>query len=125
MNGVTERDIEKSCCGYIILGLSEKPTRFLLNFAFKKGVRPIVYADGTSLVSRLASLAKFLPAHILDRDEIGVESLDRHMLDKKIRRMTLICADPKFSGFIERNRQRLEKRFIIQMTHDTETENEA
>ena len=35
------REIERSCCGYIILGLPEKPLRFLMDFAVKKGVKYI------------------------------------------------------------------------------------
>ena len=107
------REIERSCCGYIILGLPEKPLRFLMDFAVKKGIRPIVYSERGRVIPRLLPLAKFLSADVFKYDGLGVEALERHTLDKRLRRITLICAVPEFWGFIERNRERLEKRFIL------------
>lgn len=108
------REVEKSCCGYIILGLPEKPHKFLLNFLIKKGIRPFVYTDCTRIISKLTPLARFMPEEILENNRAGVEGLERHTLDRRLRKITIICADKKFEGFIERNRARLEQRFIIQ-----------
>ena len=109
------REIEKYYCGYIILGLPEKPFRYLVDFLVKKGVRPIVYADRTLVTAKLTGVAKFLPDEILLHDSIGVESLERLTVCGRFKRFTLICANSRFLGFIERNRERLEKSFVIQM----------
>lgn len=115
------REIEKHYCGYVILGLPDKPFRFLADFLVRKGVRPTVYADRASVPAKLLGLAAFLPDDILRYDSIGVESLERLTVCGHFKRFTLICANSKFSEFIERNRERLEKSFIIQ----TEIQNET
>ncbi len=107
------RDIQKYYCGYIILGLPEKPISFLVDFLVKKGVRPIVYTDKASVPAKLLGLAKFLPDDIFNHDDIGIESLERLTVSDHFKLFTLICADKKFSGFIERNKDRLKKSFII------------
>lgn len=108
------KKIEKYYCGYIILGLPEKPFKYLVDFFIKKGVRPTVYANRASVSAKLLGLARFLPDEILLYDDIGVESLERLTVCGHFKRLTLICADNRFSKFIERNRERLEKSFIIQ-----------
>lgn len=119
------REIEKYYCDYIILGLPEKTFRYLLGFFAKTGIRPTVYSDRANFASKFLGLAKFCLSDFWGHDEIVFECLKRHARRKGAKKITLIIADPRFEFFIERNREKLERLFIIQEITSQETANET
>ncbi len=119
------RQIEKYYCDYIILGLPERPFRYLWSFFAKTGIRPTVYTEKTNFASRLLVPAKFCVSDFSAHDGVLFECLKRHSRRNGARKLTLIIADPRFNGFIAHNREGLERLFIIQEITSQETANET
>lgn len=113
------RELEKYYCDYIILGIPKRPFRYFISFFIKKGIRPTVYAQNANWPLKISRLAKFCISDSFLHDVIVLEVLERHASQKGNRKLSLIVKDARFGGFVRRNRQKLEKIFIIQEDHNT------
>ena len=106
------RELEKYYCEYIILGLPKKTFFFLLRLRLQKGGCPTLYTENIPLVLRIFKTARIIQISGMGNDRILLEALERHLNCLASKKAILIYSH-RFSGFIKRNNEQLEKRFLI------------
>ena len=105
------RDIERYYCEHIVLGLPKAPARFFLKLFLEKGIRASVYAEHIPPSLRLLGVARFCKI-FPQSDGAILDVIYRHVTAARPKRTTLLYA-ATYEGFINRNRDELEKRLII------------
>ena len=111
------REFEKHLCEYVILGSPCRPLLFFMNFLIKKGARPTVYTKELPFKIKALGLARFCRYFAPSCDDTLLEILSRHASLYTSKKCVLIYT-PYYGGFIERNRLKLEKDFLILSSED-------
>ena len=116
LGGIGLRDVEKYYCEHIVLGLPKAPARFFLRLFLEKGIRATVYAEHFPPSLRLLGMARFCKI-FPQSDQAILDVIQRHAMAARPKRVTLLYA-PLYKGFINRNRDELEKRLIVRGLED-------
>jgi len=106
------REIEKYYFEYIVLGMPRRAFGFFLKFAFKKGMRPTLYADKIPIWLKVIGLARGCEVSAASDRTAFSDILTRHAVCFASKKLVLIYT-PQFKKFIETNRGVLEKSFLI------------
>ena len=102
----------------IILGSTATAYKTAAHLFFRYGLISNIFAKSRTLASNLLFFVSFHPLPKSRNDCFTLMALERFYVEHGESTYLLILADSEYSGFIRRNRDTLETRFILRCPDD-------